>query len=50
MARLRGLGCGTKRFEDDRDFRPYGAWGVFGCVAFYRDGAPTALGMWGETI
>jgi len=30
MARLRGLGCGTKRFEDDRDFRPYGACGVFG--------------------
>jgi hypothetical protein len=50
MARLRRSGCGTKRFEEHRDFAPNGAWGVVGRVGFYRDGAPTALGLWGETV
>jgi hypothetical protein len=73
MARLRRSGCGARRFEDDRDGAriaqiehrrcdisvavratppkaPSGAasqraWGVFWAVGFYRDFAPTGLGV-----
>ena len=45
MARLRRSGCGTKRFEEHRDFAPYGVWGVFWADGFYKDFAP--YGAWG---